>query len=511
MNTIRLLAVQKYNWPLKVKPRDIFLLAGACAFLSLHLIAPALFPQAGKTISYAFLIIAPLLAAAACFAHRSNGSKLNWLAMSLGLALWAAGMAANAYVDLISPDGGQVSGIATLFYILYGVPLIFTIASPKGEIWPARLTDGFLALVLGGLLFACTFSIATVTNTDEAGFSDIRWMFDLQNICIFAFYCIKYVAENDRSDREFYLNATIFAFVYLVAAGFTNHVTMDEEFGGISDALIDLPFLLLFFSLLRQRNASAQAPVRSIPPSVGRLVNASSPLSLPLSLYAVSCFLIFHRPWLAVTGFVVTLSGYSLRNVFILVKAHAEKDRLERLSRVDALTQLANRRTFDEVMAREFARLSRSGRSLSLLMVDIDHFKMLNDAYGHPEGDRYLREIARTIAACASRASDLPARYGGEEFAVILPEMEEVEAALVARRILQAVTGLALPSPAHRGIVTVSIGLANTAKIDANSTDDLLAVADAALYQAKKTGRNCMVVAPPSGNVDAAALSGSVL
>ncbi len=214
---------------------------------------------------------------------------------------------------------------------------------------------------------------------------------------------------------------------------------------------------------------------------------------LPLTLFAISCLLVFHKPVLAVVGFVIALVGYGARTVLVQLRTQADKSHLEHLSRVDPLTELANRRHFDETLRHEFKRALRSRESLSLLMVDIDHFKMLNDTYGHPEGDQYLRRISRTLKACASRSSDLVARYGGEEFVIVLPGIGEAAAAQVARRMLSAVVGLALPSPAARGIVTVSIGLASTEGGRVMDGAQLVAAADAALYKAKQSGRNQVV------------------
>jgi len=220
------------------------------------------------------------------------------------------------------------------------------------------------------------------------------------------------------------------------------------------------------------------------------VVRTASPMMLPLTLFAISCLLVFHKPAFAVAGFVTALFGYSARSILIQVRTLADKGRLEQLSRTDALTELSNRRHFDEALAREFNRSRRSQQPLSLLMIDIDHFKMLNDAYGHPEGDRYLRIISRTLADCASRAGDVAARYGGEEFAVILPGTTGEAALTVANKIRNAVAELGLSSPTRRGIVTVSIGVASTEQAATSDATRLLADADAALYRAKQDGRN---------------------
>lgn len=169
---------------------------------------------------------------------------------------------------------------------------------------------------------------------------------------------------------------------------------------------------------------------------------------------------------------------------------------LERLARFDALTGVANRRVFDERLEGECARAVRHGHPLSLLMIDVDHFKRFNDHHGHPAGDACLREVAAMLACGAQRPDDLLARYGGEEFTLLLPQTGAAGAAAVARRVLAAMAKRALPhgnSPtaAH---VTLSVGVAvlDDWHVDGRQPEPpqaLLAAADRALYAAKAAGR----------------------
>ncbi|MBS0608021.1 MAG: GGDEF domain-containing protein, partial [Proteobacteria bacterium] len=168
----------------------------------------------------------------------------------------------------------------------------------------------------------------------------------------------------------------------------------------------------------------------------------------------------------------------------------AANQELERQSHTDGLTGLANRRELDQALRREHARQQRTGAPLSLLMVDVDHFKCVNDHYGHAMGDDYLRAIARVLRTTAARPTDLVARYGGEEFVCLLPDTAAADAFTVAERIRQAVADLALPNVlAAVPHLTLSIGIATTAGTDAKA-QQLLAQADAQLYAAKHAGRD---------------------
>jgi diguanylate cyclase (GGDEF)-like protein len=169
----------------------------------------------------------------------------------------------------------------------------------------------------------------------------------------------------------------------------------------------------------------------------------------------------------------------------------AVNTRLEQLSNTDALTGLGNRRLFDLRLQEEFKRARRHRLPLSLLMVDVDHFKRYNDRHGHPNGDACLRRVAAALKHCAQRSSDLVARYGGEEFALLLPHVDEATARQLAQRCLDAIDTEAIPhgdSPLAPH-VTLSLGVA-TLLPDAGSPDALVAAADDALYRAKQAGRH---------------------
>jgi diguanylate cyclase (GGDEF)-like protein len=173
--------------------------------------------------------------------------------------------------------------------------------------------------------------------------------------------------------------------------------------------------------------------------------------------------------------------------------------KLERLATLDELTQLANRRRFDQYLETEWRRQSREQTPLSLILCDIDSFKSYNDTYGHPGGDECLRRVAGAIGDAVDRPSDLVARYGGEEFAVILPNTEITEAVQVAEHIQVKIAALQLP---HAGslvsnYITVSLGVASMIPASESGAEILIAAADLALYQAKDKGRDRIQVYQP--------------
>ena len=171
----------------------------------------------------------------------------------------------------------------------------------------------------------------------------------------------------------------------------------------------------------------------------------------------------------------------------------ALNQKLEALSMVDGLTGIANRRQFDQVLAREWTHMQRKGHNLALVMLDVDHFKSYNDVCGHQAGDECLRSVAQAIASIC-RTGDLVARYGGEEFVIIAPGTDAPQAVQLAQRACDTVRAMAMPHPLeHAAVVTVSCGVAVMVPSPDSTLEALLGYADAALYQAKARGRNQVV------------------
>ncbi|MBF0426088.1 MAG: diguanylate cyclase [Magnetococcales bacterium] len=167
-------------------------------------------------------------------------------------------------------------------------------------------------------------------------------------------------------------------------------------------------------------------------------------------------------------------------------------DMLERLAMLDGLTSIPNRRRFDETLEREWRRCLRAARPLSLILIDIDHFKLFNDHYGHALGDRCLKKVATALARTQTRSADLVARYGGEEFVCLLPEIASEGVQSSARRMREAVATLRIPHQASptAEIVTLSLGAATLTPSRLCHAGDLVETADRFLYQAKSAGRD---------------------
>jgi diguanylate cyclase (GGDEF)-like protein len=188
------------------------------------------------------------------------------------------------------------------------------------------------------------------------------------------------------------------------------------------------------------------------------------------------------------------LVGMQRKLVDVTQKLDSANAELLRLSTTDALTGIANRRSLDHFMEREWRRCLRMKKPLALVMMDIDYFKLFNDKYGHQAGDDCLKKVAEQIARAAPRATDLAARYGGEEFTLVLGETDQDGAMWIAERVRQMVAELKVPHYATGSkFVTISCGVVSVLPGDKVALEMLVQSADAALYQAKRSGRDRVV------------------
>ncbi|WP_163922205.1 diguanylate cyclase domain-containing protein [Photobacterium sp. Alg240-V54] len=227
----------------------------------------------------------------------------------------------------------------------------------------------------------------------------------------------------------------------------------------------------------------------------------------------------YHHQLLKQYGFIVSQHILRLQAADNLIKLNHDleqrvqsrtealnkaNEQLQKLSRIDALTNIANRRVFDETVVAEWRRASRLALPLSLLILDIDNFKTYNDKLGHAAGDQCLKTIATALSTVERRAGTLFARYGGEEFVLLLPGQDQQQAKDNAQRLLNAIHDIALPFPCdglknnNHAIVTISIGVSTIIPSQATTYDIFFKQVDTALYQAKAEGKNCFKVLSPT-------------
>jgi diguanylate cyclase (GGDEF)-like protein len=297
-------------------------------------------------------------------------------------------------------------------------------------------------------------------------------------------------------ERSFHQILCSFLWAYVVFAGIYNHVSAVTE-GHSLDLLVDVPFLVLAAATIFPL-AQRQEPTQWVPKKpLALFINNSSPIFYTLALSALGLAIVRPHFYIGIIPIILALVVYGIRVITLQGRymqsqqaLQLARDRLEEISLRDGLTNVANRRRFDQTLASEWNRAVRMQHPKSLLLIDIDYFKTLNDRYGHPSGDQCLIAVAAAMQSVLTRSGDLLARYGGEEFAVILPATGGSGAELVAST-MRAVRSLRIKNETSMGdFTTVSIGTTVEEFPQTWSPASLIEAADRALYKAKLNGRD---------------------
>jgi len=469
-----------------------------------HLALAAAFPARSDAISYVFYAVWGMLALGACIVRAANcppGMQRNWALVSIALLLWLGGTVAAVGAQFFEHASSSVAALPDFFYFFYGVPMLLAIASPEDRqsipvfFW----LDGIQAAGVGYLAYVALFGVLPFTATRPHPISVDRliWIYDAEDFILAIFATARLLASPRKSvERRFFALITVFLWCYGVSASIYNHIEAVKTDAGVFDVLVDVPFLLL--------TAGVLFAARGFEPEAGRhgrrlsasLIDNARPALLGLCLVALGAWVGREHFDAAIAivfaGFVVYgVRSAILQTRFAQTEAALEnaRDRLEQLVLQDGLTGIPNRRCFDQRFQQEWSRARRTGAPLSVLLIDVDHFKRLNDTFGHMVGDECLVQVARVLQKTLNRPGDLLARYGGEEFVALLPETDDSGALNVAERLQTCL----MRTPPLKSIdrqVTISIGGTTGIPRPGIRMEQLLQCADRALYAAKQNGRD---------------------
>jgi len=493
-------------------------------FFALHawaLASTATTPALALLVSQFFVGTASVLAIAAAIRRcRTSGWRPSdgWSLIALAFGFWTMAIGslfvlvilALAGVDmaLLVEKGLQLTvHFTTAFFALYAVPLTWLIATPfrHRDTLSIQLVDALLATALGVL-----FCALTVMLIEDAGLGtrmaerNMMLLYDVENLFLLGGFALRYWAASSVAERRLFGPLLVYAALYLVVVGFYNHFVMQHlqlRRGTYFDLLAPLPFTL-FAAVVFMPGSAPCAPRRAMALR-SRYVRSASPLLLCAAVLATSLALARYHFVGGAIGVGLAVAGYGLRTVLREVRQREQRTQqrsqhlaVQALSLTDGLTGIPNRRAFDQAFEREWKGCLRSGRPLGVLMMDIDHFKLLNDTSGHQAGDLCLQQVAQALRGALNRPGDMLARYGGEEFVVLLPDTDELGCEGVAETLRQAVFDLDLPNTGTPGgRLTISIGVACEALRQDRGRARLLRSADKAVYVAKKAGRNRVVSA----------------
>lgn len=427
--------------------------------------------------------------------------RWRWALLAVAFLLWAGAFAAIAYLEAVLHADTSSVQFDQFFYMLRGVPFLLLLA-PSGieDSKAIKLADGLQA-ALFGLLVVVLLYPSFVQGADPAiVISDHTALayHDVQNFGLAILSLLALVRSRPAHHYRFYCALAALLTSYAIDAWVVNHLLIDvtppPPPGSAANVLGDVP-MMIFLGVA----ASDVLRPRQTPELGWRLVIAMIlPGAFCVASVATSIAIGARNQSLAVMGAVAAVALFGVRSAIAharLIETQRElasmQDELRALANVDALTGLPNRRCFDDRLQSEWRRLTRSYGLMAIAVIDVDHFKLYNDAKGHLAGDACLRRIAEVMQSCVRRDGDFLARYGGEEFAVLTPVIDQQDAMRFAEKIRRAVEMAKMEhAEAELGVVTISIGVA--VERAANETDPVTVVkrADQALYRAKIDGRN---------------------
>jgi diguanylate cyclase (GGDEF)-like protein len=486
------------------------------AFLLAQLIVLVFFgPSVTGPAAYVLMVAAPLFAAVATLwrgRSHSTSVRFRWYALALALTIWAAGAFGNLWQEMVLHRQNEMYRASMLAFNLAVVPTTFLLASDWRQHGRQllRAVDALVALALGCAYFQYTWSMINDHSAPaEAGVAYLVWLLDLQNLYLAAGALVRWYVAEDRDERDLFRALAVYTLVYFVIVFINDHYFAgNPAFGPQYGTLVTLAFAVLCGFALRTPSA---LPVRSVNPALARMVRSGSPILLAVALLTASLFLIRVEYLWGCVGILIAVVGIGVRTTLIQVHQieHGEALRreasaLQTIAWTDALTGVPNRHFFAESLARAWRGERRPGQQ-AILMIDIDHFKLLNDRYGHPVGDGCLRDVARALQRALVRPDDVLARYGGEEFIVLLRASPAAGAQVVAERLRASVQNLHIENAGSpEQVVTVSIGVASAELTDEATAARMVADADRALYEAKCAGRNLVKLATHHSNDEVA-------
>ena len=425
--------------------------------------------------------------------------------VSLGVLLWAVAMSLAAWEDLSAHVPLSVAYFSDFIYFLYCVPILLVISWPtESERIPLFLwLDGLQAAITACLVYVTFFSVLPFMQHQQVQSMPVSLLaetFTIENLVLAFVATLRLLTSSGTvEERRFYQVLTGFLWTYAICANWYNHmvVVLDGQVG-LYDLLPTVPFLLLAVLVLVVPVEEKGAVRSSRASLLAQFIDNASPVFYTLALLALGIALVRRHFYLGMVSIVIALVIYAVRTTllqgFYIRSQRAlreARDELEELSLQDGLTGVANRRCFDQVMDEEWRRAIRMKHVLSLLLIDLDHFKSLNDRYGHRAGDACLVRVAEALCAALPRSGDLLARYGGEEFGAILVGTGREGAEVVAEAMLAAVRALRVENEsAALGIATISVGIATAEPRVGESAGELVEASDRALYRAKAKGRD---------------------
>lgn len=447
-----------------------------------------------------------------CAALRFEGARKLWLLLGFGFLLSTLGQFFATYYEISTGKNTQTTAISPDFlFFAYGIPILLAVCSGSNEEGLRSLLwlDAAQATIAATLTYVQIFSaLPAFGGRIPISATQLMYLYNFENFILAGAVTLRLIANPLPRKRRFYQDLAAYLWIYALVALVNGYLELARSLpDGLQDTAWGVPYLILL-GLLAFRGEAQDAPIATEKKrqTLDLLIDNLSPILFTLAIVLMGVMVAGgHRlfAFLCIATVVVLygiraalLHGKYARSQEELTKAATAlleaNDQLLAMSIRDSLTGIYNRRHFDEALLQEWNRSRRIRQTLSLLMIDVDCFKALNDRYGHQTGDECLRAIASEISTHLKRPDDLVARYGGEEFAVILPGASGRGALTVAERIRTAVESIGFSNEDSlvSRVITVSVGISTEENFIEPDARALLKRADNALYEAKSSGRN---------------------
>ncbi len=464
---------------------------------------------------YVFEILVPAIALGACLwrlREVDDPTRRLWVLLAVGLGYWTLGMGLSAWEELFQHLPFEMAFFSDFAFFFYGVPILLAISmpvdGPRFALFPWM--DALQGVFAGYLAYVTIFSVQPLSthSIHPISITLLVLTYNVENITLAAACGLRLLASpRDGEAKRFYGILFTFLVIYAVGTGIYNNMAVADAGNHAPAWLSHLSFLILTCLALCVRTGE-EVPTQGLArrKTVELFIDHASPIFFTLALLTLGLIVLREYFSTGIVAIVVSLAVYWIRTTVLQTRylraqqdLREARDRLETLSLQDGLTGIANRRHFDRTLDLEWHRAARNRQPLTLVMLDLDLFKHLNDTQGHPAGDRCLIEVAGALVSIAGRSTDVVARYGGEEFAVILPETAIESAAPLAERMREAILDLRISNEiGNQRFVTASFGLATLIPGPDEPSDRLIEHADRALYRAKELGRNRVEIAEPN-------------
>jgi diguanylate cyclase (GGDEF)-like protein len=484
--------------PSRQKRRLFWLLAAL--LLLFHGVVSICLPESMDPLSTLCIVLAELAAImAAIFASRiaESPTRILWWLLAISIGFHATAMTLDAITEATgTPVFNHDPALSIFFSMLYAVPLLAAVSMQFDSrvLRTARVTNAVFSLAIGVLLYLqISSSLATHGSRNPADAVLILHLFDGIDLFLALAATIRWVGSDSAAEREFFRITSIFLWLNALFPAIHNRILMHHDYVWL-DLFISFPYVVLC-ALVAARQDKLHRPPSS---EIIYLIQSGSAIFPSIGLVVMGVVTARMHFYLGLGAALLSIIGYGVLSTLAQSRGRVaeeslltSKEALEDFVGLDALTGIPNRWAFDQTLNRECAASRRSRAPVSLLMIDVDYFKLLNDAEGHQVGDECLIRIASALRTSLPRQTDFIARYGGEEFSAILPATDASGAEEAAGKICAAVANLDLRHPVSSlGRVTVSVGFSTYHGSSHQSAAGLVRAADHGLYNAKRHGRH---------------------